>query len=213
LTQVSGFSGSSYRGYKTLADAQDAWDHSRANNTVGPPQTPSRTITHTLSIPSSSIQTRLHTAPPSPSLVRIPSSSVQTCLHTAPPSPSPVRQSGTPTQNAKWVPSSPPYLDLFSPVPSTPNRFPAVKIEFSPLTPHLALSDEAAFWVVISGANSGVYHGKYVISLGFSSLLTFISRAAASDAMGDYSPRRVLKLALARKLSMNFQSSTWMARL
>jgi hypothetical protein len=58
------------------------------------------------------------------------------------------------------------------PVPKTPDPSPVVMTRCSPIVmtrrspvapPDLLLSDEAAFWVVTSGANPGVYHGKQVL--------------------------------------------------
>jgi hypothetical protein len=77
-----------------------------------------------------------------------PTISLQIRIQTPPPSPTPARQC------SGLVP--PPYL---SPeLPQVPS--PVVKTRRSPAPPRLMLSDEAAFWVVTSGANPGVYHGR-----------------------------------------------------
>lgn len=89
--------------------------------------------------------------------------SLQIRIQTPPSSPTPARQRSGPSD---LVP--PPYLSPELPqVPSTPNRSPVVKTHHSPAPPRLILSDEAAFWVVTSGAHPGIYHGRYVNILCF----------------------------------------------
>jgi hypothetical protein len=120
---------------------------------------PSRIARNFLTTPSNSLQTRFQTpSSPSHSQELYPSIPKQSpviknhrSIHTPPPFP-PARQ--------------PSGLVPPSPILSTP----VVKIRRSPALSRSNLSDEAAFWVVTSGAYPGVYEGKYIIIFFFFNL-------------------------------------------
>jgi hypothetical protein len=176
--QVSGFPGGTQLGYRTRDDAQAAWEHAQANHTVGQPPTSTRTVTRVPSAPPYSI---VRTPPPSPTPAPRRSGSAPALT---PPrsgrahSPPVVHAQGaavpighlfpqlqvprSPSPD-QAVPSAPSRLGRSQPlpsVPSTPGCHTVVLTRRSPATPRFGLSDEAAYWVVTSGANPGVYRGK-----------------------------------------------------
>lgn len=159
--QVGGFSNGSQRGFRTRDDAQAAWDHALANGTVGPP----------LSSPTRSVG--VASAPLSPpSNNRLPPRTTRTLPTSLSGLELPVVP-GTPQRASQQPINIPP-----SPTPSIPrttqgNLPPPIlsgtqaSVPRSPLPvistrqiAHYRLSDEDAYWVVVSGANLGVYHGK-----------------------------------------------------
>ena len=176
--QVNGFPNGLQRGFKTYNEARSAWLHSRANNTVGPPELqaplPSihaqaavhRSLTRPATLPPASIHTvdlsPRNLTPPATSPVSTypPPKRASTSLGCLPvngcsisvASPSPQRDSDLPSEVSQ------PFPSVSTPPPRHDNltrRRPA---------PHpMSISDEEAFWVVTRGERPGVYHGRYVI--------------------------------------------------
>jgi hypothetical protein len=126
-------------------------------------QTPPSRVAHTFSTPSNTSSRRSQT-PPSPTPAQKSPGIDSLSL-------APARRrfqipliSPTPSQQSSgFDPLSPaPARQL---VPSAPS--PVIKVLRSPVPPRSMFTDEAAFWVVMSGAYPGVYHGRYVISFFF----------------------------------------------
>lgn len=136
-------------------------------------QIPPPRVAHTFSTHSKN--SRFQTSPSSPTLaqqspglVPLSPTPARRRFQTPLSSPAPARHrfqtplsSPTPAQSSSSLVTLSP-IQARQLVPST--RSPVVKTLRSPVSPCSMLSDEAAFWVVMSGAYPGVYHGRYVIS-------------------------------------------------
>ena len=190
--QVNGFPSGVQRGYNSYNEAQSAWLHSRANNTVGPP-----VIIPSASIPAPVVPARSLTPPPL--AMWQPGTTRPSCGNT------PVLSLSSQTvgpQNlspGKAVPVTHPSSGVSHPlfsVSTPPRRADSLfrpRIH-TPLHP-MALSDEDAYWVVTRGEHPGVYHGRYTFSTS-STLQTKLigARVAASAALGHQGDRRVIKV-------------------
>ncbi|KAF8067518.1 hypothetical protein FPV67DRAFT_1669396 [Lyophyllum atratum] len=133
LDQISGFSHNSYKGYRTIEEAQAAWHQALANSTTGPP--------------GSSQQRLVASSLPRASGRRVASSQSHASKQHAP---SPTVHSVTPTRDA--VRFSVPSHDG---VAST-SRQPTPHIhDGAPV-----LDDEDLFFAVIQGRAPGVYQGR-----------------------------------------------------
>jgi hypothetical protein len=152
--QIGGFSNGNQRGFRTRDDAQAAWDHALANGTVGPPRS-----TISVGVPSVPL------SPQSQGMLRPCSQTPQT----------PQLGSQFPMTHGSPVRASQQQINI-SPSLSVPRtmhgnqRLPTLPGTSVPHSPHpvistrritqYRLSDEDAYWVVVSGANLGVYHGR-----------------------------------------------------
>ena len=159
FAQVGGFTNASQRGFKTRDDAQAAWDHALANGTVGPPPSrPTKSVGVArvpLSPPSHDrVSPRSQTPPTSPprlALPMIPGTAQHASRQHINMLPSPTSSIPQTTHG-----NVPPILSGAEPsVPHSP--YPVISTR--QITQY-RLSDEDAYWVVVSGANLGVYHGK-----------------------------------------------------
>ena len=145
--QVNGFPNALQRGYKTYNEARSAWLHSRANNTVGPPQDSSASI-HAPDLSRSLTSTAVIATYPTPKQtlsVGMKSPGITVAI------PAP-----------QTIVSSP--QDVSQPFPSVstpPPRQDKGLAQRRPAPHPLSLSDEEAFWVVTRGERPGVYHGRY----------------------------------------------------
>ena len=128
--QVNGYSGGLQQGYKTYNEAQSAWAHALANNVVSPPPD----LTSSVSIPR-------------PLPLQCGRASVASPLHKL--------QSPSIGQVSLEIPQS-----IIQLLPSTSSH--ASSRSYHIVGPHktFKLSDKQIYWIVITGASPGVYHGK-----------------------------------------------------
>lgn len=163
--QVNGFPNTLQASYKTLEDAEAAWAHARANNSVGSPSSV-LPISHMSPIrPSWSL-----TRPPSPALHARSTGVAQPPLPIRNRQGSPIATSSEEPQPeepqapspGQVAPPAPRHLRMFHSLPSTPTSpgRAAFSTRRSPAQSPIALDDEMAYWVVKSGIKPGVYHGR-----------------------------------------------------
>jgi hypothetical protein len=149
--QVGGFSNGNQRGFRTRDDAQAAWDHALANGTVGRPR-PTIPV-GVASIPLSS-PTHSH------GISALDSKTPQTSQSgLAPKHWHASRRLDIPlSPSARTTPQSPGGNRQLPTLSGSSVPHPVISTQCSPM--QYRLSDEDAYWVVISGANLGVYHGR-----------------------------------------------------
>lgn len=169
--QVNGFPGGCQAGYRSLAEANAAWEHVLTSHMVGPPPKPSRKA------PPPSHADMFPRPPPVALPVKTPPSVARFKKDPAPSSPHVrfTKQQPTPTytlaasptssstllpapvlcQSQTSAPSPPVVSQSLQPVGGTYYRTRPV-----PSDRLLGLDEEEAFWVVVEGWRPGVYQGK-----------------------------------------------------
>jgi hypothetical protein len=131
--QVNGFPGGCQAGYRSLAEAQAAWEHALTSNVVGPPPKPSRTK------PSHADMF------PRPPPVALPHSKKEPVTVLSSPHVMVTKQQPTPPLPPSISqPLQPMGSSYYQTRPVPGNRL-------------LGLDEEEAFWVVVEGWRPGVY--------------------------------------------------------
>jgi hypothetical protein len=162
--QVNGFLNSLQRGYKTVEDAQAAWSHACANNSIGPSRA-LQTVRLASPLPPNHSTARPFLAHNmSHSVVTRAPSSIHAHKSAPASSASPLlREPHEPRSPSlgQAMPAAPARSGVFQPLPSvssSPRR--VLHAHHNHLIPPIMLTDETAYWVVTSGANPGVYYGR-----------------------------------------------------